>query len=119
MASEKMELDQVKKLVRGALEDLKAADIVEIDMHGKTSMTDTMVIATGSSNRHVKSISENVVVTAKQAGIMPVGIEGDDLGEWVLVDLGDVIVHVMQARVRDFYQIEKLWSMDLAEPGTS
>lgn len=108
-----MESKALIEVVRSALEDLKAIDVVELDVKGKTSMTDYMVIATGSSNRHVKSIADSVVMNAKKSGCMPVGVEGEDQSEWVLVDLGDMIIHVMQARVRDFYQIEKLWSVDI------
>ncbi len=105
--------DDLRKLVMTALEDLKAEDIVEMDVHDKTSVTDYVVIASGTSNRHVKSIAANVVTEAKQAGYRPLGVEGEDEAEWVLVDLGDVVVHVMQPKVRNFYDLESLWQVGL------
>lgn len=107
-----MQIEQLQKLVNGALEDLKAKDITVVDVKGKTSMTDVMMIATGTSSRHVKSIAENVAIEAKKQGIQPLGVEGGDAtAEWVLVDLGDIVVHVMLEKIRDFYQLEKLWTM--------
>lgn len=105
--------DKLRKLVTAALQDLKAEDIVEMDVHDKTSVTDYIVIASGTSNRHVKSIANNVISEVKQAGYRPLGVEGEDEAEWVLVDLGDVVVHVMQPRVRNFYDLESLWQVDL------
>ena len=105
--------DDLRKLVMTALEDLKAEDIVEMDVHDKTSVTDYVVIASGTSNRHVKSIAGNVVAETKPAGYRTLGVEGEDEAEWVLVDLGDVVVHVMQPKVRDFYDLESLWQVGL------
>lgn len=93
------------------LESLKAKDIVQIDVRGKSSVADFMVIAAGTSTRHVKSIADEVVRFAKNLGVMPLGVEGDREAEWVLVDLGDVIVHVMLPRVRELYALERLWSV--------
>ncbi|HEB82294.1 MAG TPA: ribosome silencing factor [Gammaproteobacteria bacterium] len=107
-----MTIEELKKLAIDALEDLKAEDITVLDVKGKTTVTDFIIIATGSSSRHVKSIANNVVMEAKKAGRPPLGVEGEDDGEWVLVDLGDVIVHVMQQQVREFYDLESLWSLD-------
>lgn len=110
-----MTSDKIKALVHKALEDLKAEEVVELDVTDKTSITDYLIVATGTSSRHVKSIASNVVADMKHVGVHPLGVEGEMEGEWVLVDLGDVIVHVMQAQVRDFYDIESLWKVDLSE----
>ncbi|MCP4514468.1 MAG: ribosome silencing factor [Delftia sp.] len=101
----------LRKAVIDALEELKAKDIREIDVLGKTSIADLLVIASGTSARHVKSIADEVVKFAKKAGVMPLGVEGEQEGEWVLVDLGDVIVHVMLPRIREFYGRERLWTV--------
>ena len=103
--------DQLLECVRKATEELKAKDLVEIDVIGKSSVTDFMVIASGTSSRHVKSIADEVVKFAKNLGVMPLGVEGEREAEWVLVDLGDVIVHVMLPRVREFYALERLWTV--------
>ena len=102
----------LRKSVIAALEDLKAKDIREIDVRGKTSIADLLVIASGTSARHVKSIADEVVRFAKKAGVMPLGVEGEQEAEWVLVDLGDVIVHVMLPRIREFYGLERLWTVN-------
>lgn len=103
-------VEQVRDLVVAALDDLKAVDVVVVDVVGKSSVMDYMVVASGNSDRHVKALADNVAVEAKKAGVTPLGMEGQAQGEWVLVDLADVVVHVMLPRVRDFYQLEKLWS---------
>ena len=110
-----MTIDELKQLVIDALQDLKAEDITILEVRHKTSITDWLMIATGSSSRHVKSNADNVVVEAKKAGQSPLGIEGENEGEWVLVDLGDIIVHVMQQQVREYYDLESLWSVDVSE----
>ena len=104
-----MDLEALQKLVIDALEDIKAIDIKVLNMRDRSDMTDIMIIATGNTARQVKSLANNVVVKAKEAGERPLGIEGDQHGEWILVDLGDVVVHVMLPSVRDFYNLEKLW----------
>jgi ribosome-associated protein len=101
----------LRQHVIDALEELKAKDIREIDVRGKTSIADLLVIASGTSARHVKSIADEVVKFAKKAGVMPIGVEGEQEAEWVLVDLGDVIVHVMLPRIREFYGLERLWTV--------
>lgn len=103
--------EQVTALAVAALEELKGVEITVIDIIGKSSIADAMLVATGTSQRHVRSLAENVRLNAKAAGHAPLGVEGDDRSDWVLVDLGDVIVHVMTAEKRDFYSLEKLWSV--------
>lgn len=103
------------RTVTGALGDMKAANVKVIDVRGLTDVADTLVIASGTSDRHVRSIAERVVEKAKLSGIRPLGIEGEREGEWVLVDLQDVVVHVMLARVREFYALERLWEADRHE----
>ncbi|WP_455208202.1 ribosome silencing factor [Kaarinaea lacus] len=107
-----MNAEELTKVVIDALEDMKAQDIRVIDVRGKTSVTDVMVISSGTSNRHIKSQAEHVVEKAKEHGVKPLGVEGEKEAEWVLVDLGDVVVHVMQPEIRDFYHLEKLWATD-------
>ena len=108
-----MQVEALRDLVVATLEDLKANDIQVIDVRGKTAITDFFVIASGRSDRHVKASAEAVAFRAKQAGEVPLGVEGTDEGEWALIDLNGVVVHVMQPRVRDFYQIERLWNVDV------
>jgi ribosome-associated protein len=104
-----MQAEQLLQVVIAALEELKGQDIVTIDVRGKTSITDFMVIATGSSSRHVKSLADTVLEKTKEQGVRPIGSEGLDSGEWGLIDLGNVVVHVMQAATRQFYDLERLW----------
>jgi ribosome-associated protein len=99
------------KIVINALEELKAQDIVSIDVQELTGVMDTMVVASGNSSRQVKSLANNVTVDGKKAGFLLMGVEGDDVGEWVLVDFGAVIVHIMLPATRVFYDLEKLWSL--------
>jgi ribosome-associated protein len=107
-------------VVTRALDDLKAENVHTLDVRHLTTVTDTMVVASGRSDRHVRAIAGAVVEQAKKAGYRPLGVEGERSGEWVLVDLADVVVHVMLPRVREFYNLEKLWDMperaDEAEP---
>jgi ribosome-associated protein len=104
-------LAELRQTVAAALEELKAREVKEIDVRGKTGITDFMVIASGTSNRHVKAIADEVLKQAKQIGVVPLGTEGEREGEWVLVDLGDIVVHVMLPRVREFYALERLWTV--------
>lgn len=105
-----MQTSQLTDLVHEAIDDLKGRDITTLDVTGLTDITDTMVIATGTSNRHVNAMVDEVVTQAKQAGLKPLGVEGADQGDWVLIDLGDVIVHVMREDARGYYELERLWS---------
>ena len=114
-----MQAEQLKALALRALEDLKGLNIVEFDVREMTSVTDYMIIASGRSDRHVKSLADAVVMACKKAGVQPLGVEGEREGEWVLVDLGDVVVHVMQPRTREFYALEKLWTVTEQKRGGS
>lgn len=107
-----MEPESLRDLAVTTLEDMKAFDIITLDVRGKTSITDYFVIASANSDRHVKSSAEAVAFQAKQAGQAPIGVEGLQEGEWALIDLNGVVVHIMQPRVRDFYQLERLWDVD-------
>ncbi|HTY49442.1 MAG TPA: ribosome silencing factor [Steroidobacteraceae bacterium] len=100
----------VPSLVLAALQDMKAVNIKVLDVRGLTDIADTMIVASGNSDRHVRSIAERVIHNAKAAGHRPFGVEGARDGEWALVDLHDVIVHVMLPRVREFYGLESLWA---------
>ena len=106
-----MDSEALLKLAQDSLEDLKARDLCTLDVRTLTSVTDYLVIASGTSNRHVSSLADNVIRNAKAAGVKPIGTEGQEAGEWVLIDLQDVIVHVMQPRVREFYKLEDLWTV--------
>lgn len=110
---------QLLATVREAIEELKGKDVVEIDVRGKSSVADYMVVVSGTSTRHVKSIADEVVKFVKRLDMMPLGVEGEREAEWVLVDLGDVIVHVMLPRVREFYALERLWTVGDQPPAES
>lgn len=99
----------LQQTVTAALDDMKAVNVKVLDVRGLTDIADTMVIASGNSDRHVRSIADNVARKAKEAGFRPLGTEGARDGEWVLVDLTDILVHVMLPRVREFYGLERLW----------
>ncbi|GAB2885888.1 ribosome silencing factor [Microbulbifer echini] len=104
-------MTNIKDIALNALEDLKGKDIVALDVSGLSDVMDNLLICTGTSSRQVKSLADNVVEEIKKEGVRPIGVEGKELGEWVLVDYGDLVVHVMLADVRGFYDLEKLWSM--------
>ena len=106
-----LEPESLRDLVTEALDEMKGFDIKVLDVQGLTPLTDFMVVASGTSDRHVRALARSVVAKASAQGHTPLGIEGDREGEWVLVDLADVIVHVMLPRVRDFYQLERLWTV--------
>ncbi len=96
--------------IQDALENAKARDIAVLDVRKISDFTDYMVIATGTSNRHVQSTAEKVAGALREHGVRTVGVEGEKIGDWVLIDFGDVVVHVMREETRDFYNLEKLWS---------
>ena len=106
-----MNSEQLSDLVIDALDELKAQDVVKLDVRELTTVTDYMIIASGTSNRHVKALAEAVAEKSREAGHRPGGVEGSDGSEWVLLDLQDTLVHVMLPRVREFYNLEKLWSL--------
>ena len=113
-----MQTEQIKDLVVDALDDMKAHNITTLDVRGRTSVTDWMVIATGTSNRHVTAVIEHVDMKAKEQGVRPNGTEGRSASDWVLVDLGDVIVHVMTDQARHFYDLERLWGEPESDSNT-
>lgn len=100
---------EFKDFVVDKVDDMKARDIVVLDVSDKSTITDTLVICSGNSKRHISSIAENVIVQCKAVDKAPLSVEGKDAGEWVLVDLGDLVLHVMHDDTRDFFQLEKLW----------
>lgn len=104
-----MESKELQKIALDALHDLKAIDIVTLDIRGLTTIADTMIICSGSSSRHVKSLADNVITEAKKHKVTYLNFEGEKEGEWIIVDMGDVIVHVMQVATREFYKLEDLW----------
>lgn len=104
-----MQEQQLKQFVLQQLEDMKAKEITIVDVSKTSDVTNTMIICTGNSKRHVRSVAEQTALAAKKEGEAPIGIEGLEGSEWVLVDLGDVVLHVMQDETRQFYQLEKLW----------
>ncbi len=110
-----MTAEQLCELVVEALEDLKARDIKVLDVRGKSSITDMMVVASGTSDRQVRALADSVIEKAKQHNIQPLGVEGQQASEWIVVDLVDVVVHVMLPQVRDFYNLEKLWDTNAPE----
>lgn len=110
----KIKTSPLVKLVEQALSDIKALNVAVFDVRDLTDVTDTMVIASGTSDRHVRSIADRVIEAAKKAGVRPMGVEGERDGEWVLVDLQDLILHVMLPRVREVYRLENLWDVSAA-----
>jgi ribosome-associated protein len=106
-----MNSEELSELVVEALEEIKGLNIVKLDVRNMTTVTDWMIVASGTSSRHVQALVDNVAEKAKAAGHRPTGIEGEAGGEWVLLDLNDALVHVMLPKVREFYNLEKLWSI--------
>lgn len=104
-----MQAEQLKETIVNALENVKAQDISILDVRERTSVTDYMILASGTSSRHVRALAESVASEAKSKGVRPAQVEGGDVSDWLLVDLGDVVVHVMMPASREFYDLERLW----------
>ena len=104
-------MNSFTRLLTDTMEDLKAQDVQTLDVRALTTMTDYMIIATGRSDRQVKAIADKVIETAKSRQIRPLGVEGQQQAEWILIDFGDVIAHVMHPDTREYYQLEKLWAV--------
>jgi len=114
-----MNSEKLSDLVIDALDDIKGQDIVKLDVRDMTTVTDYMIVASGTSSRHVQAMVDNVTEKAREAGHRPIGVEGEEGGEWVLLDLQDALVHVMLPKVREFYNLEKLWSIAPAGDATA
>lgn len=110
-----MRPEPLLEAVLTALDDQKADHVTSLDVRSLTTITDYMVVASGTSSRHVQAIAENLQKTLKSQGVKPAGYEGDPSGDWMLVDFGDVVVHIMHPRTRDFYNLEKLWSAPVVD----
>ena len=106
-----MNSEALSDLVVDALDEIKGVDITKLDVRDMTTVTDWMIVASGTSSRHVQALIDNVAEKAKAAGHRPMGVEGESGGEWVLLDLQDALVHVMLPKIREFYNLEKLWSI--------
>ena len=116
MNDEVMQIENLKNQVVKILEDMKAHDVKALDVRQLTDVTDIMVIASGTSVRHVKSMAYRVRDEAREkTGVRPIGVEGEDQGDWVLIDLGDVVVHIMRPETREFYDLERLWNREVEE----
>ena len=107
-----MQVEELLKIVQDVLDERKGQNITTLDVCGKTSFTDYMVVVTGTSDRHLRSLCDYIIEKGKEQGFKPLGVEGDLGSDWILLDLGDVIVHAMTAQAREYYQLEKLWSVD-------
>lgn len=105
-----MTTTEIKQLVLSTLDDMKAEKVTELNVADLTDIAETMIIASGTSGRHVRALANGVVSSLKAKDVMPIGVEGEEEASWVLVDLGDIVVHVMQHEAREFYSLEKLWS---------
>lgn len=111
---EQLSPEQIRDLSVEALDSLKAENVVVLDVSAQASFTDYMIFASGNSNRHVSAIADSVLEVAERQSIEVLGVEGQDVSEWILVDLGDAIVHIMQPDIRQYYELEKLWSEELS-----
>ncbi|OAT53201.1 ribosome-associated protein [Providencia heimbachae] len=105
-----MQGTELQKFIIDQLDDAKAEDIITIDVQGKSSITDQLIICTGTSSRHLISVADRLVDACRKNGLMPLGVEGQGISDWVVVDLGEAIVHIMQDESRRMYELEKLWS---------
>ena len=105
-----MNSEELRDLVVDALQEIKGVDVITLDVRNMTTVTDWMIVASGTSSRHVQALVDNVAEKAKAAGHRPSGVEGESGGEWILLDFADVIVHIMLPETRDFYDLERLWS---------
>lgn len=105
-----MQTERLRDLAVDALDDLKGKEIMVLDVRGNSNVTDFMIMASGTSDRQVKGLANHLIHKIKEQGVSPIGIEGERIGEWILVDLGDVVVHVMQPHIRAFYNLETLWA---------
>ncbi len=114
-----MNSEKLSELVIAVLDDGKAQNIVKLDVRELTTVTDYMIVASGTSNRHVRALADAVAEKSREAGHRPSGIEGEEGSEWVLLDLQDALVHVMLPRVREFYNLEKLWCLSPATEQTA
>lgn len=114
-----MRTEKMLDLISDTLDEGKARNIKVIDVKEKTTITDYFVVASGTSERHVKALADQVVEKLKDYDVQPMGIEGEQAGEWVLVDLGDIVLHVMLPQTREFYQLEKLWEADFVSKSSS
>jgi ribosome-associated protein len=113
-----MQTEEIKQLVINALENMKAKDITVIDVRDRSSVTDFMILATGTSKKHAQAVCDNASTDAKAKGLKPLGAEGRDSSDWMLLDLGDVIVHVMTEQARNFYDLERLWGEPSEKQGS-
>lgn len=115
-----LDVEQLKSVIETSLDDDKAEDIVVIDLAGKSSFADYMIVASGRSQRHTSTIADKLNTRLKELGAPPLSIEGKESGDWVLVDCGDIIVHLFRPEIREMYNLEKMWSAPLvAQPGTT
>ncbi len=110
-----MDVDKLRDLIESSLDDDKAEDISTIDLAGKTSFADYMVVASGSSRRHIMTLADHVTEHLKEVGVPPLSVEGKELGDWVLVDAGDVIVHIFRSEIREMYNLEKMWAVPVPD----
>ena len=110
-----MQPKKMQQLIHQALDDAKGLDVHVLDVRKRADFADYMIIASGTSSRHVSAMAGRVIDKMREAGVRPVGVEGEDVGDWVLIDFGDVVAHIMRPPTRAFYDLEKLWSQDLRE----